>query len=185
MFPVIHVDGCRFPQSFVAVELKSKKVWNTTIRLRLTTEPLNSCNYWCNIWKLLRNGFKLKRTLRKWFMDTFLIGVMNIKIRRFVRQPQDLRDGLIRGGGRGGGPVGILRCKIFFCKCKVEIFFFYPMAGLFFFSVGELESTYRHCKEICEYVLIHRITFFSKKFLAVWSVKICEYSRTSMCDHLS
>ena len=61
-----------------------------------------------------------------------LIRVMNIKIRRFVRQPQALRDGLIRRG-RGG----ILRCKISFCTVRWKSFFFYPMAGLFFL-VGEL-----------------------------------------------
>ena len=57
-----------------------------------------------------------------------LIRVMNIKIRRFVRQPQALRDGLIRRGG------GDFKMQDFFLYSKVEILFFYPMAGLFFFS---------------------------------------------------
>ena len=47
-------------------------------------------------------------------MDTFLIRVMNIKIRRFVRQPQALTDGLIRGGG--GGESGDFKMQDFFLQ---------------------------------------------------------------------
>ena len=38
-----------------------------------------------------------------------------------------------RGGGGGCGGVGILRgaCLIFFCTCKVEIFFFPPWTYIF------------------------------------------------------
>ena len=43
-----------------------------------------------------------------------------------------LRHGQYRKSDR---EVGILRdARFFFCTCKVEMFFFYPMAGNFFFN---------------------------------------------------
>ena len=55
-----------------------------------------------------------------------LIRVMNIKIRRFVRQPQALRDGLIRRGGD-------FKMQDFFLYSRVEILFFLPDGWIVFF----------------------------------------------------
>ena len=48
-------------------------------------------------------------------------------------------------------------------KCLMECF---PFVTVFVkvsvILIVVVESTYLHCKEVCEYILIHRITFIPK-----------------------